>query len=76
MSRFYELAQVIGKWVWVTFPEKQPLEVTSTLSQLGFHWINARQAWQHPCGTIPVERRSFNPRRRYGAHFAADKNAA
>ena len=29
--------------------------VTRVLAELGFHWNNTRQAWQHPCGTIPVE---------------------
>jgi hypothetical protein len=24
--RFFELAEVIGKWVWIQFPEKQPRE--------------------------------------------------
>jgi len=31
----YDIAQVVGKWVWVQFSEKQPPEVTSVLAQLG-----------------------------------------
>ena len=50
--RFYELAEVVGKWVWIQFAEKQPREVTATLAQLGFHWNNTRQTWQHPCGAL------------------------
>jgi hypothetical protein len=73
--RFYEVAEIIGQWVWITFPAKQPAEVTSVLSQLGFHWNNLRQAWQHPCGTLP-ERSVFDPRKRFGSHFAADQKAA
>jgi hypothetical protein len=41
------------------------------LSELGFHWNNTRQAWQHPCGTIAFERANYDPRKRYGSHFPA-----
>ena len=62
--RFFELAEVVGSWVWITFDEKQPPEITAALSQYGFHWNNARQAWQHPCGTLPErERKDFDPRK-------------
>src|ERR1041384_508153 len=55
--KFFSLAEVVGKWVWVQFADKQPREVTGALSQLGFHWNNKRQAWQHPCG-MPLARGS------------------
>jgi hypothetical protein len=75
--RFFEIAEVVGKWVWIQFTEKQPNEVTRVLAELGFHWNNTRQAWQHPCGTIPfVERATYDPRKRYGSYFAADRIAA
>ena len=69
--RFFEVAEVVGKWVWIQFADKQPSEITMVLSELGFHWNNTRQAWQHPCGTIPVEAATYDPRRRYGSYFAA-----
>jgi hypothetical protein len=31
--RFFELAEVVGKWVWIQFVEKQPREVTSRLAE-------------------------------------------
>jgi hypothetical protein len=68
---FFTLAEVVGKWVWVRFAEKQPSEITSALSELGFHWNNVRQTWQHPCGTITDERADYDPRKRYGSYFAA-----
>jgi hypothetical protein len=34
------------------------------------------QAWQHPCGTIADERADYDPRKRYGSYFAADRIAA
>ena len=48
--KFFELAEVVGKWVWIQFDRKQPVTVTAVLSELGFHWNNKRQSWQHPCG--------------------------
>jgi hypothetical protein len=50
--RLWELAEVVGKWVWVQFEGQQPPQVTAELSQFGFHWNNRRQVWQHPCGQI------------------------
>ena len=73
---FFELAEVVGKWVWIQFSEKQPPTVTRVLAELGFHWNNNRQTWQHPCGTIPDERATYDPRRRYGSYFAADRKPA
>jgi hypothetical protein len=50
--QFAKLARVVGQWVWIRFQQKQPREVTSTLSQFGFHWNKRRQLWQHPCGVF------------------------
>ena len=76
MPRFFELAEVVGKWVWITFTEKQPSSITSVLAELGFHWNNTRQSWQHPCGTRKGERAAYDPRKRYGSYFPADINPA
>jgi hypothetical protein len=57
----FERAEVVGQWVWVAFDGKQPQKLTAELSQLGFHWNNRRQVWQHPCGVFrgePVDPRS------------------
>ena len=70
--KFFELAEVVGRWVWIQFAHKQPSSVTRVLAELGFHWNNSRQTWQHPCGTVADERADYDPRRRYGSYFAAD----
>ena len=72
---FFALAEVVGKWVWIQFTEKQPAEITATLSELGFHWNYTRQTWQHPCGTYRDESADYDPRQRYGSYFAAAKAA-
>lgn len=69
---FYELAEVVGKWLWIHFSDKPPPTVTRVLAELGFHWNNTRQTWQHPCGTLADERADYDPRKRYGSYFAAD----
>lgn len=74
----YALAEIVGKWVWITFPEPPPEHLRGQLSQFGFHWNNTRKCWQHPCGQfVPQSRDSGqDPRTKYGTHFAADQKAA
>ncbi len=72
---FWEVAEVVGKWVWIQFEDKQPPQITVVLSQLGFHWNNRRQVWQHPCGQV-TDSASYDPRRRYGSFYPADRQAA
>ena len=73
---FFELAEVVGNWVWIQFAEKQPPTVTSVLAELGFHWNRKRQSWQHPCGMFRNLPAPFDPRQKYGSYFAADQKAA
>ncbi len=68
MPAQYELAEVVGKWVWISFPEAPAERVRAELSQLGFHWNNVRKCWQHPCGeTLP--RGQQEPREKYDTWF-------
>ena len=73
--RLFELAQVVGKWVWIQFDGKQPNRITAALSEFGFHWNNRRQVWQHPCGTLTPSSNQ-DPRRKYRSYFPADMNPA
>jgi len=73
---FFKLAEVVGQWVWIQFAGKQPKAITSRLAELGFHWNNTRQTWQHPCGTLADERADYDPRKRYGSYFAAQVKPA
>ena len=75
MPRQWELAEVVGKWIWIQFSEPPAEPVRQELSQLGFHWNTKRQAWQHPCGQF-TSGTPKNPREKYGSHFAADLKAA
>ena len=73
--KFWEIAEVVGKWVWITFTERQPREVTAALSELGFTWNSVRQCWQHHGGTI-APRTPLDPRIKYGSYFPADVKPA
>jgi hypothetical protein len=71
----YRLAEVVGKWVWVTFKEQPAAEIRQQLAQLGFHWNRERQAWQHPCGQFRL--RGFqDPHEKYSSYYPADRKAA
>ena len=72
----YRFAEVVGIWVWIQFQETPAAEIRQQLAQLGFHWNNARQTWQHPCGMYRDERATYDPRKRYGSYFAADVKPA
>jgi len=68
MPEQFKLAEVVGKWIWITFPQPPLERVRADLSQLGFHWNNTRKCWQHPCGeTLP--RGTQEPRDKYEAWF-------
>ena len=73
--RFYEVAEVVGRWVWIQFAEKQPPQVTTVLAELGFHWNNKRQTWQHPCGAL-TQSSPTDPREKYGSRHPADLQPA
>jgi len=66
----YRLAEVVGKWVWVTFKEQPAAEIRQQLAQLGFHWNRERQAWQHPCGQFSLSSAS-DPHEKYSSYHPA-----
>ena len=73
LPRQYELAEIVGKWVWLEFPKASHRAVTNTLARLGFHWNQRRCVWQHPCGACaPFASHPKDPRAKYGSYFAAD----
>ena len=69
--RLWELAEVVGKWIWVSFSEQPAPTVRQTLAQLGFHWNRTRQAWQHPCGQFRLSS-AGDPHEKYPTYNPAD----
>ena len=68
--RLWELAEVVGKWIWVSFTEQPAPTVRQTLAQLGFHWNRTRQAWQHPCGQFRLSS-AGDPHEKYQSYQPA-----
>ena len=67
----YRLAEVVGKWIWVSFKEQPAAEIRQQLAQLGFHWNRERQAWQHPCGQFRLSS-AQDPHEKYSSYRPAD----
>ena len=74
LPRQYELAEIVGKWIWLEFRNHA---AANTLRRLGFHWNSRRCVWQHPCGACaPFASHPQDPRSKYGSYFAADMQPA
>ena len=71
----YRAAEVVGRWVWVSFNEQPAAEIRQQLAQLGFHWNRERKAWQHPCGQFSLSS-PHDPHEKYASYFPADTRAA
>ena len=71
----YNLAEVVGRWIWIAFRETPAPELRQKLAQLGFHWNRERQAWQHPCGQFRLHGQS-DPHDKYSCYFPADVRPA
>jgi hypothetical protein len=73
----YELAEIVGRWIWLDFPAKSHRFAANTLWRLGFHWNQRRCIWQHPCGAFtPYAPHPTDPRTKYGSYFVADRKTA
>ena len=68
--RLWEMAEVVGKWIWVSFSEQPAPTVRQTLAQLGFHWNRSRQSWQHPCGQFRLSS-AGDPHEKYQSYQPA-----
>ena len=73
LPRQYELAEVVGKWVWLDVSPSGKPGLASWLWVLGFHWNKRRGVWQHPCGRFdPLGAHPADPRAKYRSYFPAD----
>ena len=73
LPRQYEIAEVVGKWVWLDVSPARKLNLASLLWALGFHWNQRRGVWQHPCGKFdPLGSHPTDPRTKYRSYFPAD----
>jgi len=59
-------ADIVGRWVWLRFPEKPSKETRELIKGAGFRWVPKRGEWAHNCG-FPSRRGTHPPRFKYGA---------
>ena len=77
LPKQYELAEVVGKWVWLDVSPARKPGLASVLWALGFHWNQRRGVWQHPCGSFdPLGSHPTDPRAKYRSYFPADLQPA
>jgi hypothetical protein len=77
LPRHYEVAEVVGKWVWLDVSPARKPGLASLLWVLGFHWNQRRGVWQHPCGSFnPFGIHPADPRAKYRSYFPADMQPA
>jgi hypothetical protein len=73
LPRQYDVAEVVGKWVWLDVSPARKPNLASLLWALGFHWNQRRGVWQHPCGKFdPFGIHPADPRAKYRSYFPAD----
>lgn len=67
MPEVWELAEVVGRWVWVEFDAKPDANTRAGLKALGFRWNQKRGCWQHACGHFRRFASRNDPRFSYGS---------
>jgi hypothetical protein len=68
LPEVWKIAEVVGAWVWITFPMKPTEEVRKAIYRLGFEYHFKRKAWFH-------KGNSFNqtiPRQQHGSVSAQE----
>ena len=58
-------AELVGRWVWVTFAEKPDDAMRKTLKDFGFRWSIRRRKWAHNCGNPTKSAKKSNPWQKY-----------
>jgi hypothetical protein len=75
LPKQYEVAEVVGRWIWLEASAKGG--IAATLWLCGFHWNKRRGVWQHPCGEFGSGgSHPTDPRQKYRSHFPADLKTA
>jgi hypothetical protein len=68
-------AELVGRWVWVTFSSKPSAAIRQSLKDFGFRWSRRRGKWAHNCGH-PSRSSAGNPWIKYGHRRISELDAA
>ncbi len=58
-------AELVGRWVWVSFAEKPDEAMRKALKDFGFRWSVRRRKWAHNCGSPTRSAKKSNPWQKY-----------
>ena len=58
-------AEIVGRWVWVSFDTKPAQSVRAGMKAVGFRWSKRPGKWAHNCGH-PTTRSNGDPFWKYG----------
>lgn len=66
-------AQLVGKWVWVSFDEAPDEETRKALKEAGFIYSPRRQKWAHNCGHPAPSAYQSSPWQKYAARWISGR---
>ena len=69
--------EIVGRWIWITFPSKPNRDIIDYIKQEGGHWNDNRSCWQisNGYGTGRSRAGSNVLRLQYGAYEVQEKVA-
>lgn len=68
-------AELVGRWVWLTFDAKPDEGIRQALKEAGFYWSPRWGSWVHNCGH-PTKPGKGNPRHKYPVCAVSDLEPA
>lgn len=67
--------EIIGSWVWLTYPSKPARSELDMLKANGFRWARKRKQWAHACGVFTRSNPKIaHPRQKYGSVVVKDED--
>ncbi|HPD48665.1 MAG TPA: hypothetical protein P5279_17480 [Anaerohalosphaeraceae bacterium] len=69
-------AELVGRWIWVSFPEAPDEATRKALKEYGFRWSARRGKWAHNCGVPTKSAHQSDPWAKYGSKIVHQAKAA
>jgi len=69
-------AELVGRWVWVSFPDTPEEATRKALKEFGFQWSPRRGKWAHNCGVPTKSAHQSDPWAKYGSRVVHQPKAA